>query len=111
MKEMNINDLGFVGGAGGRDLVQWGAGGATLALTKNGQASLAAVYVAGELYEGISNGYQTAPAVTQGIGSYNPNYNSGLIGTWQPSGGASSFSLEDILRIGWSRFQRDVWGF
>ncbi|TFZ51219.1 hypothetical protein E5C26_12740 [Serratia proteamaculans] len=110
MKEINTNDLKFIGGAGGRDLAQWGAGGAVLALTKNGQASLAAGYVAGELYDGISNGYQTAPGVTQGVGSYNPNYNPSLLGPWQPSGGASSFSLADIISIGWNRFQRDVWG-
>lgn len=30
-------------------------------------------------------------------------------GPWQPSSGGS-FSLEDILIIGWNRFQRDVWG-
>jgi hypothetical protein len=34
MKEINTNDLKFIGGAGGRDLAQWGAGGAVLALTK-----------------------------------------------------------------------------
>ncbi|WP_073999808.1 hypothetical protein [Serratia plymuthica] len=110
MNEIDKNDLIFIAGAGGRDLAQWGVGGAILALTKNGQTSLAAGYVAGELYDGIAHGYQTAPGINQGVGSYNPNYNASLIGPWQPSGGASSFSLSDVQQIGWHRFLRDVWG-
>lgn len=110
MKELNFSEISQVSGAAGAEqLAQlggvfvgtWVSGG-------NPYAGALGGYIGGELYNGIQNGYQTAPGITQGLGSFNPNYNSGLIGPWQPIG--NSFSLAEIQLIGWDRFQRDVWG-
>lgn len=81
MKELSLSEINNVSGAGGEQVAQlagtvagtWLSGG-------NPYVGAFSGYAAGEIYNGIQNGYQTAPGVTQGVGSYNPNYNPGLIG-------------------------------
>ncbi|EHX5372870.1 hypothetical protein K3Z50_004634 [Salmonella enterica] len=59
----------FVGGAIGSEFGPVG--------TRAGQAI--GGFVGKELYGSIRDGYTMAPGITQGVGSYNPNYNPGLI--------------------------------
>ncbi|EBR1860541.1 hypothetical protein BS860_24555 [Salmonella enterica] len=50
-------------------------------------------FVGKELYGSIRDGYTTAPGITQGVGSYNPNYNPGLISSgFGPSASSSAGS-------------------
>ncbi|WP_269933895.1 hypothetical protein [Serratia liquefaciens] len=77
MKVIDNSELYLVSGAGNKDVIQYVAAAGTYAVTKNTQASLAAGLLAGEIYEG---GYKTAPGVSQGLGSFNPNYNPALMG-------------------------------
>jgi len=78
MRPVTEKELKEVSGSGTKEIITYGAGALTYAATKNSQASLLAGTLAGEIYEG---GYKTAPGVSQGVGSYNPNYNPSLIGS------------------------------
>ncbi|EFH6681131.1 hypothetical protein ABT739_004487 [Salmonella enterica subsp. enterica serovar Anatum] len=58
--------------------------------TRAGQA--VGGFLGKELYGSIREGYTTAPGVTTGVGSYNPNYNPGLIGSgFGPSSSSAGF--------------------
>lgn len=102
MRELNSYDLCFVSGGdvgetaatiiGGA--IGGGIGsefGAPLLGAAAGQLVGAAVY------DGIQNGYQTAPNINVGVGSYNANFNSDL-------GTSGSFSVSDVQTMGWCNF-------
>ncbi|ALE95462.1 TPA: hypothetical protein SMG11_001615 [Serratia marcescens] len=98
MKELNLSEINRVTGAGGEQIAQlagtvagtWLGGG-------NPYAGALGGYAAGEIYNGIQNGYQTAPNIDVGIGSYNANFNSDL-------GASGSFSVADVQAMGWCNF-------
>lgn len=71
----------YVGGAIGSEFGPVG--------TRAGQAI--GGFVGKELYGSIRDGYSTAPGITTGVGSYNPNYNPGLISSgFGPSASSSA---------------------
>lgn len=90
MRPITEKELRLVSGSGTKEIISYGAGAITYAVTKNTQASMLAGALAGEIYEGGYSG--TAPTITQGLGSYNPNYNPGLIGSgFGPSSSSAGF--------------------
>lgn len=102
MRELSILDIKFASGAVDHGELAAGAIGSFIggsigsefgpAGTRVGQA--VGGFVGKELYGNIRDGYQTAPSVTQGVGSYNPNYNPGLMNSGFSSswGGGSATS-------------------
>ena len=85
MKELTLNDIRAVSGGNGKDVAQLAGGVAGTYLSGgNAYVGMGSAYVAGEIYSGIRNGYTTAPGVSGGLGSFNPNYNPGLMGGWRP---------------------------
>lgn len=75
MKEINSATLSLVSGANGKDIAQLaGAAAGTWLSGGNPYAGMGAGWLSGEVYSGVQNGYSTAPGITQGLGSFNPNY-------------------------------------
>lgn len=80
MKELNLNKINIVSGSGGEQLAQLvGTVGGTWLSGGNPYIGALGGYAAGEIYNGIQNGYQTAPGISEGLGSFNPNYSGGSL--------------------------------
>ncbi|MBK0004850.1 hypothetical protein [Erwinia sp. S38] len=96
MKELSDFDIETISGSGGESAAQLaGALAGTWLSGGNPYVGALGGYAAGEIYDGIKNGYETAPPITEGLRSYNPNYNPGLIGGGWSGGGMSSQCFYD----------------
>lgn len=94
MKELNIDDIIEVSGAEGGLTAQLVGGMIATWAFRSPYAGAIGSYIGGVMYNSIRNGYQQAPAVRTGLGSFNPNYNPGLIG-----GGRGGFNFLDFGRM------------
>lgn len=79
MKELSIEEIVDVSGAEGGLTAQLAGGLIATWAFRSPYAGVLGSYIGGMMYNGIRNGHQKAPGVSQGLGSYNPNYNPRLL--------------------------------
>ncbi|WP_281074395.1 colicin V family bacteriocin [Klebsiella quasivariicola] len=80
MRELSLLDLKMAKGGYDRGETIAGAVGAAIGADIGGPVGgIIGTVVGSELYNSINEGWTMAPGVSQGVGSYNPNYNGSLV--------------------------------
>jgi hypothetical protein len=78
MRELKCTDIIRISGAGMSEAELIFGIGATW-LFRSPYAGAIGAYIGGKVYSAMKQGYQQAPGVNKGLGSFNPNYNPRLL--------------------------------